>query len=122
MIERFAQFPNALAVRCRVARFGDVPVLLAHPDWDSCVPVVLWLHGRTANKELDPGRYLRWIRAGFAACAIDLPGHGERSVAAMQDPDATPDVLAQAVGEIDGVVEQLADRAWGGAPNNIPKL
>jgi len=34
------------------------------------------MHGRTANKELDPGRYLRLIRAGIAVCAIDLPGHG----------------------------------------------
>ncbi|HEX2836687.1 MAG TPA: prolyl oligopeptidase family serine peptidase [Phycisphaerales bacterium] len=114
MIERFAQFPRALAERARVTRFGDVPVLLAHPDWDSAVPTILWLHGRTVNKELDPGRYLRWLRAGMAACAIDLPGHGERTVAAMQEPTGTMDVLTQAVGEIDGIVEHLAGREWGG--------
>ncbi len=114
MIERFAQFPRALAERARVTRFGDVPVLLAHPDWDSAVPTILWLHGRTVSKELDPGRYLRWLRAGMAACAIDLPGHGERTVAAMQEPTGTMDVLTQAVGEIDGIVEHLADREWGG--------
>jgi alpha-beta hydrolase superfamily lysophospholipase len=114
MIDRFAQFPRALAERARVTRFGDVPVLLAHPDWDTSVPTVLWLHGRTVNKELDPGRYLRWLRAGIAACAIDLPGHGERAVAAMQEPRGTIDVLAQAVGEIDSVVEHLAGNEWGG--------
>lgn len=114
MIERFAQFPRALAERSRVTRFGDVPVLLAHPDWDTTVPTILWLHGRTVNKELDPGRYLRWLRAGMAACAIDLPGHGERAAAAMQEPTGTMDVLTQAVGEIDGIVEHLADREWGG--------
>ncbi|MFO0833097.1 MAG: prolyl oligopeptidase family serine peptidase [Phycisphaerales bacterium] len=114
MIERFAQFPRALAERARVTRFGDVPVLLAHPDWDTCVPTVMWLHGRTVSKELDPGRYLRWLRAGFAACAIDLPGHGERAVGADQEPGATMGVLAQVVGEIDGVVESLSDMRWGG--------
>lgn len=114
MIERFAQFPRALSERSKVTRFGSVPVLLAHPDWDSTVPTIIWLHGRTVNKELDPGRYLRWLRAGMAACAIDLPGHGERAVAAMQEPTGTMDVLSQAIGEIDGIVEHLAGREWGG--------
>lgn len=114
MTARFKQFPRALAERTRSARFGEVPVLLMHPDWDTTLPTVLWLHGRTANKELDPGRYLRWLRAGFAACAIDLPGHGERAIPGMQEPTATLDVLAQAVSEIDSVVEHLAAQQWGG--------
>src|SRR5690349_9852731 len=99
-MSRFSQFPSHLAQRSRTYRFGDVPVLLAHPDWLTPAPTVLWLHGRTATKELDPGRYLRWVRAGIAACAIDLPGHGERSDAKLQTSDATPGVTSTAVGEI----------------------
>ena len=86
---RFAQFPSYLAERSRTYKFGEIPVLLAHPDWDRPAPVVLWMHGRTANKELDPGRYLRWIRAGFAACALDLPGHGERAAPELQASERT---------------------------------
>lgn len=71
------------------------------------VPVVLWMHGRTVNKELDPGRYLRWMRAGIAACAVDLPGHGERFDERMQQADATLAVVEQMVSEIDGVLEAL---------------
>jgi alpha-beta hydrolase superfamily lysophospholipase len=107
-VSRFTQFPSYLAQRARTARFGEVPVLLAHPDWKTPAPTVLWLHGRTANKELDPGRYLRWLRAGIAACAIDLPGHGERLNAELQSGRHTPDVIAQAVGEIDSVVAGLS--------------
>lgn len=111
---RFGGFPRALAERARLDRFGDVPVLLAHPDWETPAPVMLWLHGRTVSKELDPGRYLRWIRAGIAACAIDLPGHGERADADLQSPTRTLDVIEHAVGEIDRVVEALADPRFSG--------
>lgn len=112
--DRFARFPAALAAQSRSARFGDVPVLLAHPDWSTPAPVVLWMHGRTVSKELDPGRYLRWIRAGIAACAIDLPGHGERFEASLQGLEAGPRLLGQMVREIDGIVEHLADPRYGG--------
>lgn len=108
MIDRFAQFPRSLAERARTLRFGDIPVLLAHPDWATPAPLMIWLHGRTVHKELDPGRYLRWIRAGIAACAIDLPGHGERGDARLQSPRGTLDVLEQGVGEIDRIVEHLS--------------
>lgn len=69
---------------------------------------MIWLHGRTANKELDPGRYLRWIRAGIAACAIDLPGHGERFEAGRQEAAGTLSVVRQALSEIDKIVDSLA--------------
>ena len=65
------------------------------------------MHGRTVSKELDPGRYLRWIRAGIAAVSIDLPGHGERYSASLQHPRNTLDVLEQMVGEIDPVIAGL---------------
>lgn len=106
MVDRFAQFPSFLAQRTRSVRFGDVPAMVALPDGAEArpVPAVLWIHGRTANKELDPGRYMRWLRAGMAAVAIDLPGHGERLEAAMQEPAQTLNVLEQALGEVNGVV------------------
>ena len=116
MIERFAQLPSALKDASRFVRLGPagVPALLAHPDWSTPAPVVLWMHGRTVDKTLDPGRYLRWIRAGMAACAVDLPGHGERLDESMRGPDTTLFVVDQMVDEIDGVVAALDEPAWNG--------
>lgn len=116
MIERFARFPRSLAQKSRSVRLGpsDIPVLLAHPDWESPAPVVLWLHGRTVNKELDPGRYLRWVRAGIAACAIDLPGHGERPESLFQDPAQTPELIHQLLPEIDQILDALAEPRFNG--------
>ncbi len=109
-----AQFPIALRTQSRLAMAGDIPLLLAHPDWKSPAPTALWMHGRTAYKELDPGRYLRWIRAGIAVCAIDLPGHGQRIIPEYHTPARTLDMLAQAVGEVDHVVEFLGDPSHAG--------
>lgn len=107
-----AQLPSALAKQARWIKLGPsaVPCLVIHPDWTSPRPVMFWMHGRTVNKELDPGRYLRWMRAehgGIATCAIDLPGHGERAAPGWEEPGRTLDVIEQMVGEIDGVVESL---------------
>jgi dipeptidyl aminopeptidase/acylaminoacyl peptidase len=113
MLDRFAAFPQYLAERARLARVGDVPVMLAHPDWNTPAPpppCVLWLHGRTAHKELDPGRFLRWLRAGIALCSIDLPGHGERFAARHQHGGHTLEMLEQVVKEIDHVVAFLRER------------
>ncbi len=113
MDPRFARFPSELASKTRIIKLGpsEVPTLLTHPDWPSTTPtpapIMFWMHGRTVNKELDPGRYLRWLRAGIATCSIDLPGHGERFDAALQTPDRTLDVLAQALTEIDSVLNAL---------------
>lgn len=106
----------ALASRARFERLGpsSVPALLAHPNWSEPAPTVIWMHGRTVDKTLDSGRYLRWIRAGIAACAIDLPGHGERAEAVLQLPISTPKVLIQVVSEIDQVIEALADPRFAG--------
>lgn len=114
MIGRIAQFPRALAERTRRVTLAGVPAIVAHPDWRTPTPAMVWMHGRTATKELDPGRYLRWIRAGIAAVGLDLPGHGERYDAAMQHPRRTLDVLAQMTGEIDGVTDALAGREYDG--------
>ncbi|MGQ0628340.1 MAG: alpha/beta hydrolase family protein [Phycisphaerales bacterium] len=115
MIDPALQLPSALARQARFVRLGPtgVPALLAHPDWSSRVPCVIWMHGRTVTKELDNGRYLRLIRAGIAACAIDLPGHGERFEARAHEPAATPGVIASAVAELDGVVNALAHPGLG---------
>jgi dienelactone hydrolase len=102
--------PASLLSQSRFVRLpGGIPALLAHPDWTTPRPVVLWMHGRTVTKEIDPGRYLRWIRSGIAACAIDLPGHGERRDESLQSPSSTLDVVEQGLAEIDHVVEALAD-------------
>lgn len=117
MIDRFTRLPKALSERTRTVALGlgKVPALVAHPDWVEPAPLVIWLHGRTASKEIDPGRYLRWIRAGLGVCAIDLPGHGERSLPGFHEPARTLDVLEQVVGEIDQVAEILtSDPPWAG--------
>lgn len=116
---RFAELPSSLAKQAKFetlakATTEGVPALLAHPDWETPAPTVIWMHGRTVNKELDPGRYLRWIRSGIAAVALDLPGHGERYSALLQKPDHTLKVVAQMLDELDHVVDALRDQRWGG--------
>jgi len=115
MSDRLAEFPSALKSRARLARLGpsDTPAMIAHPDWETSAPVMIWMHGRTVSKETDPGRYLRWVRAGIAACALDLPGHGEREEARLQEPTETLEVLERMLGEIDGVVAALSEGAIG---------
>jgi dienelactone hydrolase len=110
-----AKLPKALSEKTRFVRLaGDIPALLAHPDWETPAPTVIWMHGRTANKELDPGRYLRWIRAGIAACAVDLPGHGERADPTLTGPEHTVRLVSQMVVEIDSIVAALAESRFGG--------
>lgn len=113
MIDRFAQLPADLARRTRRMTLAGVPALVAHPDWTRPAPTMLWMHGRTVSKEIDPGRYLRWVRAGIAAVALDLPGHGERFDAALQRPEHAMDVVNQMAREIDGVVDALAAPGLG---------
>jgi dienelactone hydrolase len=120
MIERFAHFPRSLQPHTRTVRIPsnsgeDVPALVIHPDWTTPTPVVIWMHGRTAHKELDAGRFQRWLRAGIAACSIDLPGHGERADTEKQEATYTLRMVKQASAEIDSVVEGLADPAYTGA-------
>jgi len=116
MIERFAKLPRALEAQAKTVRLGDseIPALLVHPDWSTPAPCCIWLHGRTAHKELDAGRYLRWMRAGIGSCAIDLPGHGERFDEGAQQPDRTLDTLEQLIREIDEVVGAITAPEFGG--------
>lgn len=115
-----SELPRYLAERSKNVRLSraQIPALVAHPDWPGVAsprPTLLWLHGRTANKELDPGRYMRCLRAGIATCAIDLPHHGERFDEDGQRPQATLHTLQEAIPEIDMVVDALADPIFAGA-------
>lgn len=116
---RLQTLPSALARQSRFERLGAprVPALLAHPNWERPAPTLIWLHGRTADKTLDNGRYLRLLRAagsGIASCALDLPGHGERPQPALQTPERIHEAIAQAINEIDHVVEALSAPEWRG--------
>ncbi|QOJ00451.1 MAG: prolyl oligopeptidase family serine peptidase [Phycisphaeraceae bacterium] len=113
MIERFSQFPASLAERSRRISLDGIPALLAHPDGSTPAPWVLWLHGRTASKELDPGRYLRWLRAGVAAVAVDLPYHGERADPAMQAPERSLDTFEAMMLDMPGVLASLREEHRG---------
>ena len=82
-------------------------MVVAPPGAPAPSPVVLWMHGRTVTKELDPGRYLRWMRAGIGVCAVDLPGHGERYDDDLQRPERAFDAVVGMLEEIDGVLAAL---------------
>jgi alpha-beta hydrolase superfamily lysophospholipase len=121
--DRFAEFPRALATQTRLVRLGgadapggadSIPALIAHPDWATPAPVMLWFHGRTVQKELDPGRYLRWIRAGIAAVAVDLPGHGERLEPSLHTPPRSLDLFEQGVREVDVILRSLREGPFAG--------
>jgi alpha-beta hydrolase superfamily lysophospholipase len=115
--------PASVRERARVERFGDVPALVVHPGFAADggmhpgieggrAPVLLWMHGRTANKELDPGRFLRLVRAGIATVSVDLPGHGARLDEALQQPERTLEFVEQMAGEVDRVVEAMLATGW----------
>lgn len=108
--DRFKQLPKSLQAKSKHTRLGnDVPALIVHPDFETPCPWILWIHGRTVYKELDPGRYNRWVRAGIGAVAIDLPGHGERYREGAHHPDQTVHNLTQCISEIDGILKSVKD-------------
>ncbi|MDX2132620.1 MAG: prolyl oligopeptidase family serine peptidase [Planctomycetota bacterium] len=53
------------------------------------------------------------MRAGIAAVALDLPGHGERFDPSMQMNERSMDVVNAMVPEIDRVVDAMAAPEWG---------
>ncbi|MDZ4830928.1 MAG: prolyl oligopeptidase family serine peptidase [Phycisphaerae bacterium] len=106
-----SSLPLSLAAKARWIKLAGVPALIVHPDWDPAAdaplpvrPWLLWMHGRTVTKELDPGRYQRLARAGIASVAVDLPGHGERLDNSAQRLDATLPLIAGMVSEVDAIV------------------
>ena len=111
--------PASVRERARLASFAGVPALVVHPAFAADgnfhgdkAPFLLWMHGRTANKELDPGRFLRLMRAGIATVSVDLPGHGAREDLALQAPERTLEFVEQMAAEIDGIVEQALATGW----------
>jgi dienelactone hydrolase len=111
VIRRFSKPPSALTKQAKTVRLGptQAPALLVHPDWSSPAPTIVWMHGRTVDKTFDPGRYLRWLRCGYAACALDLVGHGDRFDDHYHQPAHTLEAVEQTLGEIDGIVDALVD-------------
>lgn len=113
------KLPASLAAKTKHVTLGDdagtggVPAMIVHPDGTSAAPVLVWIHGRTAFKELDNGRYLRLLRKGIASVALDLPGHGERSQPGADSPTQSVRVITQMIGEIDAVVDDLTTRYEG---------
>jgi dienelactone hydrolase len=113
MTDLAAGMPSSLVRQARWERVaGGIPALLVHPTWapEDRRPLVIWMHGRTVTKEIDPGRYLRLMRAGLAVCAVDLPGHGERRDEALQDTRRTFEVVQTMVDELDEIVAAVGDR------------
>jgi dienelactone hydrolase len=116
MDDRFTQLPRSLQAVSKKMMIADrVPALITHPSFQNGygsdiekIPAVIWMHGRTVNKELDPGRYQRWIRSGIGAVAIDLPGHGERYIEEYQSGSKTLDLIKQACREIDIVLDHIS--------------
>lgn len=109
------QLPLSIRQKSRWLRLAGVPALIVHPDGNlpevangtalAPAPAIIWMHGRTANKEIDPGRFLRLARAGIGVVALDLPGHGERAEAHLTEPQATLEVVERMANEIDAVVD-----------------
>lgn len=102
--------PRTLRAHARWVQVGPAPALVIHPDApgdEQPRPVLLWMHGRTAYKEMDNGRYLRLLRAGIATVAIDLPGHGERSIAPLQESERTMQVIEAMLQELPEVLRAL---------------
>ena len=108
MSEKFESLPSRLKAVSSLQSINDVPCLIVKED-DTPRPFLIWIHGRTAYKELDPGRYLRCIRSGVNVCAVDLPGHGERLEPEMQGANRILPVVTQMANEIDGVLAGLSE-------------
>ena len=102
----FESLPSRLREVSTEVVIGDVPCLLVCGS-EEPRPFLFWMHGRTASKELDPGRYLRYVRRGINVCAVDLPGHGARYVETMQEASRSLEVILKMTTEIDVVLEGL---------------
>lgn len=108
MSEKFETLPSRLKAVSTLHEIAGVPCLIVKED-DTPRPFLFWIHGRTAYKELDPGRYLRCVRSGINVCAVDLPGHGERLEPELQGANRILPVVMQMANEIDGIIEGLSE-------------
>jgi predicted peptidase len=106
MKSRFNSLPSRLQSVAEETNIGEVPCLLVRDTLEPS-PFIIWIHGRTADKELDPGRYLRYVRKGINVCAVDLPGHGARFEDHLQDARHSIEVVLKMASEIDSVLMVL---------------
>src|SRR5688572_2235133 len=93
---------------------ADVPAILLLPSADRPVPAALLLHGYSSTKERLIDSMGRSLAArGIAALAIDLPLHGGRDEALVEQARANPLGLMQhwraALAEARSAVRYLSD-------------
>ncbi len=95
---------------------ADVPSIMLRPDVDTRVPGVLLLHGYSSSKERlsnTMGRAL--AMRGIASVAIDLPLHGARDDAMIDEARSNPLGLIKhwkkALAEAKDAIAWLADNA-----------
>ncbi|MEO0511747.1 MAG: alpha/beta fold hydrolase [Planctomycetota bacterium] len=105
---RFDALPASLKTTSTLRRLAGVPAMVTLPAEDARpAGGVVWMHGRTAHKEIDNGRFLRLMRAGYASVALDLPGHGQRAEPGREHHDRTPGVLLEMLEELPGVIDAV---------------
>ena len=107
MKTRFDSLPSRLRDVSTEVELSGVPCLLSQID-EEPRPFLFWMHGRTMDKELDPGRYLRCIRKGINVCAVDLPFHGSRYGQEQEDFAYFLQIVTQMAEEIDDVLADLS--------------
>jgi uncharacterized protein len=70
---------NWMPISFEEQTFGGVPLLLASPEKPNYpLPLVLWFHGFSSDKEVHRPELRRMAEAGFLAVGIDAAGHGCR--------------------------------------------
>ncbi|MDE1038024.1 MAG: prolyl oligopeptidase family serine peptidase [Phycisphaerales bacterium] len=106
MTTRFDTLPSRLREVSIEKELAGVPCLLVRMD-EKPRPFLFWMHGRTADKELDPGRYLRCVRRGINVCAVDLPDHGQRCTDRQHHKENILGIIQQMSAEIQPVLDEL---------------
>lgn len=98
---------------------AGVPLLLAREEGArGPLPLVLWFHGFTVDKEVNRAELERLAAAGFLAAGVDAAGHGERRLPDFEARlDEPPDrvfrtmleLAARTADEVPSVVRALAE-------------
>ena len=111
---------------------GEVPGMLWLPQSADRVPLVLIGHGggRDRTSPAQVGRARRLVAAGFAAAAIDAPGHGDRprspydesEIAAMQAAMAQGRPVGPIVTRYNADIAARAVPEWRAALDALQQL
>lgn len=98
-------------------RIGPAPALLAWREASAGpLPVVLWFHGFTADKETNRPELELFAQAGFLAVGIGAAGHGERRLDDFdQQLAGSPEqrhrlflsLIAQTIAEVPSIIDAL---------------